>query len=232
VQQTSAPETTKPSHDSNNSHVPIHLKSEDYGAMVSELVSYKKRYEEAEEKRRIAESMCRQIQSLRQMPEDVTNVICQNTRTIHVLKMRLQDRREYLSFNNAPNAVSNSHRLTGLFRHLKDRIPTVLVIDGAEQYPIKNLLHKSDDLNDLLIIVFGDDTLCKLEGTPNAFPNSTSHELILALTGASIYSWVFEAEFQTHMMRTTPLLEEYRSLITTLCKLESINFPRDSAYVL
>jgi hypothetical protein len=108
----------------------------------------------------------------------------------------------------------------------------VLVIGGAEQYPIENLPRKSVDLDDLLSIVFGDDTLCKLEGTPNAFPTSTSYELILALTGASIYSWVFGAEFQTHMMLTTPLLEEYRSLITTWCKLEPINFPRDSAYVL
>jgi hypothetical protein len=133
--------------------------------------------------------------------------------------MRLRDRtilEEYLAFNNAPNAVSNSHRLIDSFKHLKDRIATVLVIGGAKQYPIENLSRKSVDCDALLSIVFGDDTLCKFEGTPNAFPTSTSYELIMALTGASIYSWVFGAEFQTHMMRTTPLLEEYRSLITTL----------------
>jgi hypothetical protein len=84
VQQTSVPESTKPSHDSSNSHAPIHLKSEvrmssaadstsDYAAMVSELVSYKKRYKKAEEGRLFAEKMWRQFQSLGQMSEDVTS---------------------------------------------------------------------------------------------------------------------------------------------------------------
>jgi hypothetical protein len=44
-----------------------------------------------------------------------------------------------------------------------------------------------------------------------------------ALTGACIYNWIFGAEFQAHVMRTTPLLEEYRSLITTCGKLETID---------
>jgi hypothetical protein len=203
--------------------------------MASELAFYKERYRKAKVECVILKNQRRQIESLRKLPGDVTRVLNQNTRTIAILKKKLKDRanlERYLSFSKAPNAVSNSQRLIGLFHNLKYSITTVLVIDGAKEYPIESLPGISADLDGLLSSVFGIDTLCKLEGTPNAFPTSTSYELIMALTGASIYSWVFGAEFQTHMMLTTPLLEEYRSLITTWCKLEPINFPRDSAYVL
>jgi hypothetical protein len=202
--------------------------------MASELAFYKERYQEANEECRILENQQRQIESLGQLPEETTVVLNQNTRKIAILKKKLQDRtnlERYLSFGKAPNAVSNSQRLIDLFHNLKDSIATVLVMDGAKEYPIGSLPGKSADLDGLLSSVFGIDTHCKLEGTPIIFPTLTSFELVQALTGASIYNWVFGAEFQAHEMRTTPLLEEYRSLITTWCKLDPIDIPRNSAYV-
>jgi hypothetical protein len=202
--------------------------------MASELAFYKKCYQKAKEECLILENQRRQIESLGQLPGDMTTVLNQNTRKIAILKKKLQDRanlERYLSFSKAPNAVSNSQRLIGLFQNLKDSIATVIVMDGAKEYPIESLPGISADLDGLLSSVFGIDTYGKLEGTPNAFLNLTSFELVQALTGASIYNWVFGAEFQAHVMRTTPLLDEYRSLITTWCKLDPIDFPRDSAYV-
>jgi hypothetical protein len=203
--------------------------------MASELAFYKERYRKAKVECVILKNQRRQIESLRKRPGDVTRVLNENTRTIAILKKKLNDRADlerYLSLSKAPNAVSNSQRLIGLFQNLKYSITTVLVIDGAKEYPIESLLGISADLDGLLSSVFGIDTHCKLEGTPIAFPTLTSFELVQALTGASIYNWVFGAEFQAHVMHTTPLLEEYRSLITTWCKLDPINFPRDSAHVL
>ena len=203
--------------------------------MASELAVYKDHYQKAKEECLILENQRRQIESLGQLPGDVTRVLNQNIRRIAILKKKLEDRanlERYLSFSNAPKAVSSSRRLIGLFQNLKNSIATVLVMDGAKEYPIESLPGISADLDSLLSSVFGIDNLCKWEETPNAFPNLTIFELIQALTGASIYNWVFGAEFQAHVMRTTPLLEEYRSLITTWCELEPIDFPRDSAYVL
>lgn len=206
-----------------------------HAVMASELAFYKEHYEKAKEKCLILENQRRQIESLGHIPGHVTRVLNQNTRKIANLRKELKDRtnlEQYLSFSNAPNAVSNSHRLISSFQILKDTITTVLVMDGDKEYPIENLPGISADLDGLLSCVFGIDTLCKFEAIPNAFPTSTSFELIQALTGASIYSWVFGAEFQSHVMGITPLLQEYRSLITTWCKFEPTTFSCDDTYVL
>jgi hypothetical protein len=240
--RTSVPETTKRSDDSINSHAPIHLKFEDelsstsnsqstHAVMASELAFYKEHYEKAKEKCLVLENQRRQIESLGHLPRDVTRVLNQNTRKVANLRKKLEDRtnlERYLSFSNAPTALSSSQRLIGSFQILKDTIATVLVMDGAKEYPVENLPGISADLDGLLSSVFGIDTLCKYEKIPNAFPTSTSFELIQALTGASIHSWVFGAEFQSHVMGITPLLQEYRSLITTWCKFEPITFSSDS----
>lgn len=206
-----------------------------YAVVASELAFYKRGYEKAREECRILGNQQRQIESLAQLPGHVTTVLNQQRRKLAIQEKKLEDRanlEQHFSLRALPNAVSNSDRLIDLFQHLKDRIATVLFIGGDEEYPIENLPRKSADLDGLLSIVFGADSVCKLEETPHALPTSTSSELIQALTGASIYSWVFGAEFQTQMMRTTPLLEEYRSFLTTWCKLDLIESPRDSAYVL
>jgi hypothetical protein len=233
--RTSVPETAKRSDDSINPHAPTAISESTHAVMASELAFYKEHYEKAKKECLILENQRRQIESLGKVPGDVTKVFNQNTRKLANMREKLEDRtnlERYLSLSNAPNALSNSHRLIGLLQTLKHTIPTVLVMDGAKEYPIENLPGISADLDGLLSSVFGIDTLCKFEAIPNAFPTSTSFELIQALTGASIYSWVFGAEFQSHVMGITPLLQEYRSLITTWCKFEPITFSRDSAYVL
>jgi hypothetical protein len=203
--------------------------------MASELAFYKKRYQKAKKKCLILENQRRQIESLGQLPGDVTKVLNQNTRKIAILKRKLENRailERYLSFSEGPDAMSSPQRLIGLFQNLKDSVATVLVMDGAKEYPIKSLPGFSADLDGLLSIVFGIDIHCKLEGMLSALPALTSFELVQALTGASIYDWVFGAEFQAHVLRATPLLDEYRSLITTWCKLDPIDIPQDCAYVL
>ncbi|RMZ71418.1 hypothetical protein GMOD_00006506 [Pyrenophora seminiperda CCB06] len=200
--------------------------------MASELAFYKEHYEKAKQQCLILDNQRRQIESLGQISKDATRVLKQTIQKNVNLRKTLEDRtnlERYLSFSNAPNALSNSHQLIASFQNLKDSIATVLVMDGAEEYPNENLLGTSDDLDDLLSSVFGID---KFEAIPKNFPTSTSFELIQALTGASIYSWVFGAEFQSHVMSITPLLQGYRSLITTWCKFEPITFSRNSTYVL
>lgn len=200
--------------------------------MASQVAFYKEHYEKAEKQCLILDKQQRQNESLGQIPKDATRVLKQTIQKNVNLRKTLEDRRNlerYLSFSNAPNTVSNSHRLIDTFQSLTNSIATVLVMNGAEEYPIENLLGTSDDLDDLLSSVFGIDNF---EAIPNAFPTSTSYELIQALTGASIYSWVFGAEFQSHVMSITPLLQGYRSLITTWCKFEPITFSRNSTYVL
>jgi hypothetical protein len=199
------------------------------------LTFWRERCEKFEEKCLILENQRRQIESLGQLPGDVTKVLNQTTRRIATLKRKLEDRanlERYLPSTNLTNAVSNSQSLIGLFQKLKDSIKTVLVTDGDKEYPIENLRGISDDLDALLSSVFGTDTLCESGAVTNAFPIWTSSELTQALTGASIKSWVFEADFKQHMMSITPLLQEYRRFIVTCCKFESITFPREKAYVL
>jgi hypothetical protein len=202
--------------------------------MASELAFYKKRCQKLKEECLILENQRRQVASLGQLPGDVTKVLNQNTRRIAMLERKLKDRsslERYLSFGKTPSVVQNSQRLIGLFQDLKKSIAMVLVRNAAKEYATGSLLGISADLDSLLCSVFGIDTPCNLEEKRYGFPALTSFELIQALAGASIYNWIFGAEFQAHVMRTTPLLEEYRSLITTCSKLETINSTRDSAYV-
>ncbi|CAN9268262.1 unnamed protein product [Alternaria alternata] len=232
----SVPETTKRSNDSINPLASIHviskrkLSSTDIvestqAVMASELAFYKKRYQKVKEECLILENQRRQVASLGQLPGDVTTVLNQNTRRIAMLEMKLKDRsslERYLSFGKTPSVVQNSQRLIGLYQDLKDSIAMVLVRNGAKEYATGSLLGISADLDSLLCSVFGIDTPCNLEEKRCSFPALTSFELIQALTGASIYNWIFGAEFQAHVMRTTPLLEEYRSLITTCSSRESL----------
>ncbi|KAH6865284.1 hypothetical protein BKA58DRAFT_414015 [Alternaria rosae] len=193
--------------------------------MASDLAFYKKRSQKAEEKCLILDDQRRQIESLGKLPQNVTRILKENIRTITIQDGKLNDRANlegYLSFSKAPNAESNSERFIKLFQNLKDSIARVLVMDDAREHPIESLLRKSADLDGLLSSVFGIDTHCKLEGVPNVFPILTSFELVPALTGASICDWVFGAEFQAHVMRTAPLLEQYRSLISIWCGQESL----------
>ncbi|CAN9275754.1 unnamed protein product [Alternaria sp. RS040] len=241
----SVPETTKRSDDSTNPHASTDATSKKnlsptdnvdstQAVMASELAFYKKRCQKLKEECLILENQRRQVASLGQLPGDVTKVLNQNTRRIAMLERKLKDRsslERYLSFGKTPSVVQNSQRLIGLFQDLKKSIAMVLVRNAAKEYATGSLLGISADLDSLLCSVFGIDTPCNLEEKRYGFPALTSFELIQALTGASIYNWIFGAEFQAHVMRTTPLLEEYRSLITTCSKLETINSTRDSAYV-
>lgn len=202
--------------------------------MAYELAFYKKRCQRLKEECLILENQRRQVASLGQLPEDVTTVLNHNTRRIAMLEMKLKDRsilEQYLSFGKTPSVVQNSQRLINLHQDLKNRIAMVQVRKGAKEYATGSLLGISADLDSLLCSVFGIDTPCNLEEKKCDFPILTCFELIQALTGASIYSWIFGAEFQAHMTRTTPLLEEYRSLITTCSKLETIDSTQDSAYI-
>ncbi|KAI4945229.1 hypothetical protein J4E91_008208 [Alternaria rosae] len=202
--------------------------------MASKLAFYKQGYQNAKEECLILEKQRQQIESLGQLPKDVTEILNQKTRRIAILKRQLRERTKlegYLSFSEAPNAVSNSQRLIGLFQNLKDGIASVLVMDATKEHSIESLPRVSADLDGLLSTVFGTDIDCKLDEPPNASLTATSFELVQALTGASIHDWVFGAEFQAHMTRTTPLLEEYRSLIRTWCKLDPINLLWETTYV-
>ena len=246
ARRTSVPETTKSSDDSIDPNRSVGPGSEDgslftarlestLAFMASKLAFYKQGYENAKNECLILENQRRQVESLSKLPKDVTEVLNQNTRRIATLKKQLGERTKlegYLSLSEAPNAVPNSQRLIELFQNLKNGIGSVLVMNGAEQHSIESLPRTPADLDGLLSTVFGTNIDRKLDESPNASLTVTSFELVQALTGASIHDWVFGAEFQAHMMRTTPLLEEYRSLITTWCKLGPIYFARYSAYVL
>jgi len=243
--RTSVPETTESTDDPIDPHTPVGPELEDgflsiarlesiLAVMASELAFYKQGYQNAKDECLILEKQRQQIEGLRQLPEDVTEVLNQRTRRIAILKRQLRDRTEverYLSFSEAPNTVSNSQRLIELFQNLKDGIASVLVMDAAKEHSIESLPRAPADLDGLLSTVFGTNIDCKLDESPNASLTVTSFELVQALTGASIHDWVFGAEFQAHITRTTPLLEEYRSLIRTWCKLDPIIFLRDMTYV-
>jgi len=246
ARRTSVPETTKSSNDSIDPNTSVGPGFEDgslstarlestLAVMASELAFYKQGYEDAKDECLILENQRRQIESLGKLPKDVTRILKENIRTIASQERKLDNRanlERYLSFSKVSNAESNSEKLIGLFQNLKDSIAKVLVMDDAKEHPVESLLRISVDLDGLLSSVFGIDSHCKLDESPNASLTLTSFELVHALTGASIHEWVFGAEFQVHMMRTTPLLDEYRSLISTWCKLGPLDFPRDITYVL
>ena len=239
----SVPGTMKQTDNSVNSYAPTlyayenqissaALSESTYAVMASELAFYKERYQKTKEECLILENQRQRVESLGQLPEKVTKVLNQNTRRITILKNQLKDRtslERYFAIGNAPNAVPNTQRLFGLFQDLKYRIATVPVMDSAREYPIESLTGISADLDDLLSSVFGVDTPSKLQETPSVLPILTSFELMQALIGASICDWVFGAEFQVDVMRTTPLLEGYRSLIKTCCKLDSVKYLQKNA---
>jgi hypothetical protein len=242
----SVPGTMKQTDNSVNSYAPnlsayenqmsyAALSESTYAVIASELAFYKNHNKKLQKECIILDNQRRQIKSLSGLPGDMTKVVSEYTRNQHILESRLRDRREleqYFASGKVPDAVPNTQRIFGLFQDLKYRIALLPVMDGAREYPIESLTGISADLDDLLSSVFGADTPSKLQETPSVSPILTSFELIQALTGASICDWVFGAEFQVDVMRTTPLLEGYRSLIKTCCKFEPTTFSCDSAYAL
>ncbi|KAF2624066.1 hypothetical protein BU25DRAFT_166424 [Macroventuria anomochaeta] len=193
--------------------------------MAAELAFYKERYKEAEHECRVMKNQRRQIESVNETPKDITKILNQNTRQINNLKQRLEDRtnlERYLFISNTQCAMSTSQRLLTQFQMLKDQLPTVLVMDGAYEPPVGDLKGTSADLDDLLSTVFGRDALYNPDDMPGTFPALTSYELIQALTGASLHEWIFGSEYRTYAMGVTPLLQEYRKFVATLCDHESL----------
>ncbi|KAI8933219.1 hypothetical protein NX059_009854 [Plenodomus lindquistii] len=196
-----------------------------HATIASELAFYKERYEEAKHECLIFKDQRRQIESLGKLPGDVTKVLIQNTRRIANLKKKLEDRTDldrYFSFHNSPKATPTSHRVAHFFGILRNSIATVLVMEGAKKYHVERLIDTSNDLDGLLVSIYGTGILRKSRSLSTATPRPTSFELMQALTGAAICSWVFESEFRPHVMDTSPLLHEYQSLITTCCGHESL----------
>lgn len=213
----------------------ILLTRTNYLTMASELIFYKERCKKAEHECRIAKNQRRQIKSLCGIPEDVKKALSENTRTISDLKRKLDDRTKlerYLCFSNAQSAAPNSPSFITQFHILKDQITAVLVVNGLHEPPIRDLKGSSADLDCLLLSVFGEEISCHPTTIPDIFPALTSYELAQALAGASICSWIFGSDYQTHVMGVTPLLEEYRNLISTWCTYELDSIPLIDAHIL
>jgi hypothetical protein len=189
--------------------------------VISELVYYKERCRKAEDRCAILKNQIRQIRSLENTPQDVAKTLDQNVQQIYSLKRKLGDRtrfEQYLSLSNVRNVAPDSQCVfTEQFRVLNDLLDQIVILNGTEKPPIGDLKGRSADLDSLLTNVFGKDILSTPEAMPIAFPALNSYNLVRTLTGAAIHSWILGSEYSTNMIGATPLLQEYRSLLDTLC---------------
>ncbi|KAF2124676.1 hypothetical protein P153DRAFT_370595 [Dothidotthia symphoricarpi CBS 119687] len=193
--------------------------------MISAMVHYKRRCEEAEHKCEDLKKERRQMESLRYVPEDVSNVLQQNIRQISNLKKQLDDRanlERYLYIGNFPDETLNAQQFISRFQMMKDQIPTILVLNDADKLSIKHLYGESTDLDGLLSIIFGTDGLGGFQKMADSLPALTLYDLVQALTGAAIHSWIFGSEYRIHSLKDSPLLQKYRDHIATLCGYESL----------
>jgi hypothetical protein len=188
--------------------------------MASQLVYYKQRWEKAEQECKTLKKERRQMESFRGLSNNTSDVLQRNIRQINTLKERLDDRSDlvrYLSIGNVQDEASNAQQILSHFQTIKDQLPTVLSLDSTYMPSIKQLYRESDDLDGLLSTIFDIDVQGALEKTLDTLPALTLYELIQAFTGAAIHCWIFGSEFYTHSMTVTPLLQEYRRHIATLC---------------
>ena len=192
----------------------------DFAMITDELAYYKKRCEEAEERAKSETEQRRQIKNLGEVPEARKASVCQLIRQINKLQKRLKDRKtleRYLLVGDIQNTVPGSQQVLTEFESLKGKLPSLLVVNGAYEPSVGRLKGCSDDLDDLLIDIFGENLLCRPQELPEIFPPLTAFELVQSLVGAALKSWVFEREYQTYTFATTPLIQEYRKLIATTC---------------
>lgn len=194
-----------------------------YSDLSHELAYYKKRCETMEGRCQRMQIERRQMQSSYEesngVPEKLSNLIHQVVeRNVH-LKKRLNDQLDlepYLTHENTSTRPSTAHQVISLFQSMKEELLSIRIFKGSHKPLITRFHGASIDLDSLLATV-GVGVQARTEETLGAIPASSLGELLRALTGAAVHRWIFESEFQSHIITVTPLLQKYRDCITTWC---------------
>lgn len=192
----------------------------DLTMVIAEIAYYKKRCEEAEERAEREHNQRRQLQSLSEDPEAAADTINQLIRKNNTIQKLLGDRRSlerYLPIGNIQYTAPGSQQVIMQFEQLKNRLPSPLIFDDIYEPSLGRLKDHPGDLQELLIDIFGKDLLYGPQEMLDIFPSLTILELIQSLVGAALKSWIFENQCQTYTFAMTPLLQEYRKLIGTIC---------------
>ncbi|KAF2647603.1 hypothetical protein K491DRAFT_723300 [Lophiostoma macrostomum CBS 122681] len=90
-------------------------------------------------------------------------------------------------------------------------------MDGLQHVPSYIILEPTSDLMLLLNSVFGKSVKTYLADPETGKGNIITSDLVRSLTGAAISKWVFEKDLRFPDTASTPLLEAYRSLISSVC---------------
>lgn len=207
-------------HESEPGWSPPTFSNSEFTRMNVELDYYKKRCEEAEENLKRETDQRRLFESTSQAPGHDKKKLFQQEIQIRNLQTRLEirtDLQHHLSIGTIQSTASGSRQVLTKFEALKEELLSLLVRDGAYKLSARRLKGRSHDLDDLLINVFGNDSLCRTQELPEAVTTLTTVELVRSLVGAAMKSWVFESEYQTYTFAPTPLLRGYRNFIATMC---------------
>jgi hypothetical protein len=188
--------------------------------LLEDLMSCTARSEALKAERDEMDRERRLIESLEKVPQATRSLLSQLTREMGVLKKRLADRtvlEQFLCIHNGHEAVPPSHCFTTYFAMLNRSIDAVLVVNGSHKPSIGIVKGSSTDLDGLLSTLFGPSIESEPETIPTSLLPLTLYELIRALVGAAIYTWIFASDFRTPATVQTPILHSYRHLIKSWC---------------
>ena len=192
---------------------------------LSELAHYKHRWEQAEQECTKLKKEMRQMESFytltKGIPERMVKELRQKSTQIINLKTQLGDRMDlepYFSTGLVRGETPTTQELFSNFHNMKEEISSILVTDGTKRPSIGSLYGHSDDLDELLRSIFDDDKQSQADQIVENLQYVTVRELVQALVGAAIHSWVFMSGYRPNSMTITPLLQRYRDHINTLCR--------------
>lgn len=94
----------------------------------------------------------------------------------------------------------------------------LIITDVIEISCFSSLMGQSEDLDSLLIDLFGRELTTKTQELSEAFPYFHSYHIVRALVGTALRSWVFESEFETHHFAQTEYLLRLHDALEVICK--------------
>jgi hypothetical protein len=134
-------------------------------------------------------------------------------------QMRRQEFLEpFLNIKSGIVCATECPKIAHKHEELKWACGFISTMHGLHHLPPQTKVEPISDLMPLLDSIFGNFTESYLTETKQWEGNISANELVRSLTGAAISKWVFQQELRLPDIASTPLLEAYRSYISSVCK--------------
>lgn len=192
-----------------------------YHQVLNRLTHYMSLYEEAKQEVSRLKNTLRDIDSAKGVPENWLSMLAESRNHVSVLKQQGADRSALKKLFACKELTAENYEdrdIVSSFELLQGSLKRIQILGGDTKLRIADVCNVSKDLDELLSITFGTDSRDFSQEKVDLGPELSLYDIIQALVGAAIHSWIFSTEYCPFAITPVPLLQEYRRQISAICE--------------